>query len=180
MNRKLIFIIGLVFIYCQAQSQKYISKSSSIRFYSSAPLEDIEAVNEKARSVFDSETGEIVFTMPISGFEFEKSLMQEHFNEKYMESDKFPKATFSGKLNGFKIGETNENVVATGTMEIHGVKNDIEVTGSLNYLKDQVVIDAVFMIKVADYDVEIPSLLFQNIAEEVEVTVKFEYKPYEK
>jgi len=172
---RFLFVLFLVVINT-AFAQKYISESSTTTFFSSAPLEDIKATNRKARSVFDSDKGDIVFSIPIKDFQFRKSLMQEHFNEKYLESDKFPKSTFSGKVTGFSKGISNDKVWAEGTMEIHGVKKNIKVPGKLNFAADKVNLECKFIVKLEDYNVEIPSLLFQNIAEEVEVTLIFEYK----
>jgi len=160
-------------------SQKYVSEKSNITFFSSAPLEDIKARNQKARSVFDAATGQIVFSVPIKEFKFRKSLMQEHFNEKYMESDTYPKGTFSGSIKDFTPGVANPNTVAEGEFEIHGVKKKVRISGMLDLRNDKLKLESKFIIKVEDYDIEIPSLLFQNIAEEVEVTISFEYKIYE-
>lgn len=174
------FIIIFIVLVSQAKAQKYISTQTEIRFFSSALLEDIEAVNSKTKSVFDSDNGQIVFSVPINQFEFKKSLMKEHFNEKYMESDKFPKATFKGQINDFDKKGENLDATAEGEFEIHGVRKKIKIVGNLEFKNSRVFITAVFMIKLEDYEIKIPSLLFQKIAEEVEVTITFEYKKYEK
>ena len=116
----------------------------------------------------------------MSGFEFEKSLMQEHFNEKYMESDKFPKSTFKGKITGYEVDKRNPNTWAEGELEIHGVKQDIKVPGRLDFAEDKVVVHSVFLVKLVDYNIKIPKLMFQKIAEEIEITVHIEYTPYAK
>jgi polyisoprenoid-binding protein YceI len=109
---------------------------------------------------------------------FAKSLMQEHFNEKYMESEKFPKATFQGKLTGFDLTKSgSQEVRAQGKLTIHGVTRDIDVPGTIEVAGKKITMKSKFMVKVADYDITIPQLLFQNIAEQVEVTVDFTYKP---
>ena len=172
--------ILLVFIYPQALAHKFASSSSEVRFFSGALLEDIEAVNTKSKSVFDSDNGQIVFSIPINQFEFKKSLMKEHFNEKYMDSDKYPKATFRGEINNFVKEKTNAAAFAEGELEIHGVKKIIKVSGSLEYKDDGIIVHAEFTVKLEDYEIEIPTLLFQKIAEEVEVTISFEYRKYEK
>ncbi len=160
--------------------QKYISEKGNIVFFSRAPLEDIEAQNEKAKSVFDADNGDIVFSIPINQFQFAKSLMQEHFNEKYMESDKYPKTTFKGKVLDFEKGGENNDVWARGELDIHGVKRNVKIQGNLIFKGEKVIIESKFIVKLEDYDIEIPSLLFHKIAEEVAVTVNFEYKRYEK
>lgn len=177
--KNILFILFLL-ISNWTHAQKYISTSGTIKFFSEELLEDITAINKKVNSVFDIESGQIVFSVSIDKFEFEKSLMQEHFNEKYLESDKFPKATFKGKITGYKIGQQNPNARAEGELEIHGVKQNIKVPGSIDMSSGKVVIHCVFTVKLVDYDINIPQLMFQKIAEEIEVTVKIEYSPYEK
>jgi polyisoprenoid-binding protein YceI len=176
-----LILLCLLFFSCLDTSfgQKYVSESSTTTFFSSALIEDITASNDKGKSVFDSDNGEIIFSIPIKGFQFRKSLMQEHFNEKYLESEKYPKSTFSGKVTGFSKGVSNNNATAEGTLEIHGVKRNIKVPGTLSFNGDKVHLESKFMVKLEDYDIEIPSLLFQNIAEEVEVTLIYDYKIHE-
>ena len=161
-------------------AQKFISNKSTVYFFSSAPLEDIEATNTEGRSVFDVDNGEFVFSVPIIGFQFKKSLMQEHFNEKYLESDKYPKGTFIGKVSNYSKGDAMKDVVAEGTLELHGVKRQVSLPATLVVSMDAVKIESKFTVKLEDYNIKIPSLLFRNIAEEIEVTITFEYKPYGK
>ncbi len=177
---KSIILIVLLFISTSVVGQKYISEKSNIVFFSSALLEDIEARNEKAKSVFNADNGDIVFSIPVNQFQFAKSLMQEHFNEKYMESDKYPKTIFKGKVLDFEKGSENNNVWTEGELEIHGVKRNVKIQGNLIFKGEKVIIESKFIVKLEDYEIEIPKLLFHKIAEEVEVTVNFEYKRYEK
>ena len=121
--------------------------------------------------MYDDETKQLVFQLNISDFIFPKPLMQEHFNESYLESDKFPKASFSGIIE-----EKNESIVATGTLKIHGESNKVEVTGSLKKTKNNVIINATFVIELTDYKIKIPKVVMYNIAEEIEVTVNAELK----
>ena len=160
---RLSLTIILLFISPWTNAQKYISEKSFVRIFSSAPLEDIEATNSKGRSVFDAENGEFVFSIPITAFQFKKSLMQEHFNEKYMESDKYPKGIFTGKVTNYAPGESNDNAVATGTLEIHGVRKEIKLQGSLQLSPDRVVITSKFIVRLEDYKIKIPRLLFKNL-----------------
>ena len=173
--------IALILLSSQiCNAQKYKSTSGTIKFFSEELLEDITAINTKVRSVFDSESGQIVFSLPITGFVFERSLMREHFNEKYLESEKFPKSTFKGKITGYKANQLNPEVWAEGELEIHGTKQNIRVQGNLDFIKDGIVLHCVFMIKLVDYKIKVPELMFQKIAEEIEVTIDIEYKLYEK
>jgi polyisoprenoid-binding protein YceI len=175
-----VLLIFLLLLVHTGIAQKYQSSQGTIKFYSEELLEDITASNNKVKSIFDSESGQIVFSVTITGFEFEKSLMQEHFNEKYLESDKYPKATFNGTITGYKMNKMNPDVVAEGELEIHGVKNKIKVGGKLNFIGNKLIIHTVFMVKLVDYEITVPKLMFQKIAEEIEVTLDIEYKAYEK
>src|ERR1700754_2432839 len=174
-------IILLVFVFAlgtAAFAQKYTAEKAFISFYSDAPLEDITADNKKVTTIFNSGTGDIVFSVPMKEFKFAKSLMQQHFNEKYVESEKYPKATFQGKIAGFNPGTTGvQNGKAQGKLTIHGVTKDIDVPGTIEAQGKKLVMKSKFKVKVADYDIEIPQIVFNNIAEEVEVTIDFLYKP---
>ena len=159
-------------------AQKYKSVASSVHFFSDAPMEDIEATNLDGQSAIDLSTGEIVFSIPIKSFEFEKSLMQEHFNENYLESDKYPAATFKGIISGFQVeGSGWQKARAEGSMNIHGVSNDLTVDGEINIEKGSIGIKSKFPIALEDYKIKIPKVVFYNIAEVVEVTITFRYEP---
>ena len=177
--RQLFFIFSIVCT-LTVSAQRYKSSTSYIRFFSDAPLEDIEAVNEGSSSIIDATTKAIVMVVPIKSFVFEKSLMQEHFNENYLESDKYPNATFKGKIQEWdgSIGKFSSK--ATGTMEIHGVTQEVTLEGELEFDGKKMNVNSTFVIKLKDYKVKIPKAVFYNIAEEVEVTAQFEYLPYEK
>ena len=169
MNKIIIFI--LLIYSSNLYSQRFITKDAEISFFSEAPIEDISAKNNKVSAVYDDETKQLVFQLNISDFIFPKPLMQEHFNENYLESDKFPKASFSGN-----IGMLNEVSTATGTLKIHGESNEVEVKGALVEINDSIMIDATFTIQLKDYKIKIPKIVMYNIAEEIEVTIKAKLK----
>lgn len=175
-----ILLIILLLTAHSGLAQKYKSTVGTIKFYSEELLEDITAINKNVKSIFDRESGHIVFSLPITGFDFAKSLMQEHFNEKYLESEKYPKATFKGTITGYQVNTKNPDVEAEGELEIHGVKQKIKVGGSLDFIGEKLVLHTVFMIKLVDYNIRVPKLMFQKIAEEIEVTIDIEFKAYEK
>lgn len=160
-------------------AQKVVSTKSSTKFFSSAMLEDITAITKKGKSVIDITNGNLAFSIPINSFEFKKSLMQEHFNEKYMETEKFPKANFSGVIEGWENGKSISEAVAKGKLTIHGVTKNIEVKGAVEFDKNKFVVTAKFNVRLEDYEVEVPSLMFQKIAEVVEVTINYEYNTNE-
>ncbi|MCI0750522.1 MAG: YceI family protein [Flammeovirgaceae bacterium] len=169
--------IILTCFFVNGNAQKFTTEKSQITFFSDAAIEDIAATNIKAAGLFDVSTSEIVFSVPIKDFEFEKSLMKEHFNEKYMESDKYPKSTFKGKVAGYDVSKPGkQTATAKGTLTIHGISKEVDIPGTVQFENGKVLIDAVFKVKLADYKIKIPQLLWQNIAEEVEVKLNFEFK----
>ena len=171
----------LLILYCSATSlfaQKFTSERGEISFFSDAAIEDISAVNSVIGSLFNGSTGEIVYIVKIKDFKFDKSLMREHFNEKYMEVEKFPKATFQGKIMGFKVNVPGaQPVKAIGKLNIHGVEKQVEIPGTLEISGGKAILKSKFIVKLQDYNIKIPKLVWQNIAEEIEVRVDFTYKP---
>lgn len=174
--------VSLLILYLASATlfaQKYISERNHVSFFSEAPLENIEAHNYKSRSLLDMETGDIVFSVPITTFKFKKSLMQEHFNEKFMESHKYPRAKFKGKIIDFEKKPGRQKVAAEGQLEIHGVTRKVNITGELEYSEDEIKINAAFPVAIADYKIKIPKVVVSNIAEVVDVKLDFSYTPYE-
>lgn len=173
--------LSLILFTCcsfQAFAQKFITESSTVSFFSHASIEDIAAANKKATGIFNTETMDVAFAIPITEFEFAKSLMKEHFNEKYMESDKFSKSTFQGKVSGYSnSGNGIQDVKATGKLTIHGVTKDVTLPGTIEKKDGNLIMKSKFIVKLQDYKIAIPQLLWKNIAEQVEVTVEFTFKP---
>ncbi|MEO5975692.1 MAG: YceI family protein [Chryseolinea sp.] len=158
--------------------QKYVATQSDVSFFSHATIEDITADNTKSSAIFDSSTGSIAFVIPISEFRFAKALMQEHFNERYLETEKFPKATFQGKLDGYQHSTTGrQNVTAIGKLNIHGVTKDVSIPGTVVKQDNKILMKSKFIIKLVDYKVTIPKLMWQKIAEQVEVSTDFTLDP---
>jgi polyisoprenoid-binding protein YceI len=168
-------IILLLLLPIIGNTQKYITKTGKISFYSDAPLEKIEAANNQVNASLDIVTGNFVFKVLMKSFEFPKSLMQEHFNEDYVESDKYPNATFTGKITNIKdINVANNNSVIVnvmGELTIHGVTNKITTSGTI-MIKDGVLTgNSKFTIKLKDYNISIPKIVINNISETLEITV---------
>jgi hypothetical protein len=172
--------ILMLFVPLYITAQKYKLTNSEVSFFSEAPLENIEAHNKQTTSLFDVATGEIAFVVPIKGFQFKKSLMQEHFNENYMESDKYPNGTFKGKVSGYDPEKSGkQTAVAEGDLTIHGVTRKVRIEGTLQLQSGKATLNATFPVKLVDHDIEIPQVVFYNIAEVVEVTVQLEYASQE-
>jgi polyisoprenoid-binding protein YceI len=175
-NRSLTFIL-LALLICGGTTygQKYITKNGYIHFYSDAPLEKIEASNRQVNAAIDAGTGDIVFKVLMKSFQFEKALMQEHFNENYVESDKFPNSTFIGKISNSKdlnFGKPGtSNITVEGKLTIHGITKDIKETGTFEVKDNQVLAKCKFVIHIGDFKISIPSVVAGHIAETVEITV---------
>ncbi|HSF54072.1 MAG TPA: YceI family protein [Algoriphagus sp.] len=174
--KRLILLFFLLSHGVEVQGQAIRSVSGYARFFSDALIEDISAENDEASGIIDLGSGEAVFLIPITGFEFKKSLMKEHFNENYLESEKYPEAHFRGKISGYSPASSSSKAVAEGEMTIHGVTKRVKIPGTITKQGGQLILESVFTVVLKDYQVEIPRLMFQNIAEEVEVTVKFVFK----
>jgi polyisoprenoid-binding protein YceI len=174
---KVIIVLTLMSITCEAQ--KYAAEKSEITFFSEAPMENIHARNKKSVALLDLSSGQLVFSAPVNAFQFEKGLMEEHFNEKYMETHKYPKSTFQGSIMNFNPGKTGvQQVTAKGKLDLHGVTKEIEVPGTAEITSDKkIVIKTSFNVRLKDYNISIPQLLWQNIAEQVEVKLDFTFKP---
>lgn len=158
-------------------AQRYKSVEGSITFFSDATIEDITATNRKAISIFDASNGEIAFLVTIIDFDFDKSLMKEHFNEKYMESDKYPKASFKGSILDYDSNvKGDQEVTATGLLTIHGQTENINAKGVISFSDSHLTMNASFMVELEDFNIKIPKLLWQNIAERVEVRIKYTYQ----
>lgn len=160
--------------------ERFATRTGYIAFFSETPMENFEGTNNKVTSVFDATTGAIEFAASIKAFAFEKALMQEHFNENYLESNTFPKATFKGKLTGAGEDEMkkpgNYTVTVAGDLTIHGVTKPITAKGTLSVEADgQVKATSEFLIKPEDHGIKIPSVVRSNIAESIKVVVKLDY-----
>ena len=173
MNKKIITLLFVLYSVCSF-SQKYISRNGSVQFNASTPLETINPINNYVSSVFNSENGEIVFQMNMISFKFKKSLMESHFNEKYLESEKYPKSTFTGKItdwNSSMLDGHHHNVTAVGKITIHGIEKEIEVKGSIQKNNKNITINSDFELIISDFEIKISRLVRDKISKKVKVEV---------
>lgn len=164
----------------QAGQDIYTCKNAKINLYSSAPIEDIEANATTAVSVYNASTGDLAFSVPIRAFHFPKALMEEHFNENYMESDKFPKASFKGKVQEHPdlSKDGSYPVTVVGDFEVHGVKQTRTITGNLKMNNGVLTMTSEFMVKCVDHHIDIPAIVFHHIAENIRIRVAATYTVY--
>jgi hypothetical protein len=181
MKKIILFTIAL-FISSGIFAQIYMAKTCEISFFSASPLENIEAMNKACKPIINTATGDIQMKIAISAFQFEKPLMQEHFNENYMETEKFPSAVFKGKINEpvdwTKDGEYK--VTVTGKLNMHGVEKDRTIDGVVKIKGGEIMLTSKFNIHIADHGIQVPSLYVQNIAEDVAVTLNASMEPFKK
>jgi YceI-like domain len=178
---KYVFVVFLSLLNIHQEGQDiYVCKNARITLFSGALIEDIKAVSSAGVSVYNSGTGELDFSVALSSFKFDKAFMQQHFNSDYMESDKFPKAIFKGKIQEH-VDITKDGtypVSAAGELTVHGVTQKRTVQGNLTVKNGIINMTSEFMVKCADHHIDIPQILFYHIAESIKITVSATYSSY--
>jgi len=175
MKTRLLLIFVLIGFSSLLSGQTVITaEKGTITFFSEAPLEDIKAENRDVKAALNIDNGEILVRLFIRDFSFRKARMQEHFNEKYMNSANYPKSAFEGKILDFTYEEIKETDAfpIKGKLTIKGENRDIQTSTIVSQRDDQLVFEAEFPVKLEDYDVKIPRIMMKNIAEIVEVKVR--------
>jgi hypothetical protein len=158
-----------------ANAQTYLTRNGFIGFYSKTPLEDIRAENRQAYGIIDVAKKNIAFTLLVKGFTFQKQLMQTHFNENYAESDRYPKASFTGTYTG-DVDVTKNGlypVRVKGQLTFHGVAKTIEMPANIEVQDGMLLGRSEFKLKLkpADFKIEIPGIVREKIAQEMDVKV---------
>lgn len=157
----------------------FYAENFETSFFSSARFEDIEAVSKQGASVLNPSNREIAFKIPIQSFVFDKGLMQEHFNENYLESDRYPYATFKGiikeELDLTKAG--TYKVSAAGQLSIHGISKYRTIEGILVVKNKRILLNTSFIVPVADHKIDIPNDKLSNISQDISVKLKAAYEP---
>src|SRR5665647_2785265 len=180
MKRLLLFVFFLSIVLA-ANAQKFMTKNGFISFYSHTPMEDIKGDNNQVVGVLDISTGEMVFQALIKSFHFDRALMEEHFNENYIESDKFPKSVFKGKITNLSSVDFSKNgtydVTVEGDLTIHDVTNKISTKGTLEVVSGGINANSKFNIVPEDYKISIPGVVRDKINKNLEVTVTMKYAP---
>ena len=182
MKKSVAAMVSLVLIPLGILGQgKYLTNNGVISFYSHTIIEDITAVNSEVAAVIDGQSGEIAIILKMTQFQFEKKKMQEHFNENYVESEIFPKATFSGSiLNNTDINYNAPglyNVKVRGEMTIHGQTQSVSAEGTVKVGSVGIVCSTKFKLNPEDYKIKIPRTVRKNISEQMEITVELACEP---
>lgn len=179
MKKFTITFTALLLLTVSYSQQLYKATSSKTHFFSEAPLENIEAVNEKSQGLINTETKQIAIIIPIIEFKFEKPLMEEHFNENYMETSKYKTASFQGKIISDIDFSTNGEYEATaeGALTIHGVKKEQKIKGTLTVKENKIALVSNFTVVLEDHEIEIPKMVIENLAEVIAVDVTMTFEP---
>ncbi|HEY4797632.1 MAG TPA: YceI family protein [Bacteroidia bacterium] len=175
MKAKSIFLITAIALgSMMLKAQIYMGKTCDISFFSKGPIEDIYGIEHDAKPIYKASDGTVAIKIAIKSFKFDSKLMEEHFNEKYMESDKYPWATFTGKVNEpFDVKKDGVyNITVTGKLNVHGVDQTRTIPGTVTVKGGEISFDSKFPLALKDHKIEIPTLVAQNIAEVQEITVK--------
>ncbi|MEY8758963.1 YceI family protein [Chryseobacterium tongliaoense] len=170
-------IFGLFFLSNLALAQKYSSQTGTVKFEASVPLfEDIFAQDNKNTVILNTETGDLASISGVKNFHFKTKLMEEHFNESYAETLKYPKATFTGKIINFdktKLTAAPQKYTTQGKLNFHGVDKMISSSATI-YSKDgKIFLQGTFIIKPADFKVTVPKMVMQKISENVKVEYQY-------
>ena len=172
---RLALSVLIFFTFSNLVAQKWYTRTGKITFFSSAPLEDIKATNKTVTAVIEIKTGLLQFSVLMRGFEFQKALMQEHFNENYVESHKYPKATFSGSIaNNTVIHYDTKGIYpieVSGMLMLHGVTQPVKASGNIIVKEDGIQLVSELWISLEDYEIDIPTVVANKIAKKVKVNV---------
>ena len=173
----LLLCVGLA-AFTSAQT-KYVTKTGHVWFYSHTPIEDIEAHSHQVVAMVIPSKAAIALSIPIMSFEFKKTLMQEHFNENYMESAKFPKATFQGVIkdpSAIKVAQNGKYKTSVeGDLTIHNVTHKIKADGVVEVKDGKYNVTSKFIVSSKDYNIVIESRFSGNIASTIEINVNLDF-----
>ena len=173
-------LIFTVLISSKSFGQLYATQSGETSFFSETPVENISAVNKTVGAILNTSTNEVAVSMKMSAFDFPNKMMQEHFNENYMESEKYPTGVFKGKIVE-AIDYTKNgtyDVTAKGQLTLHGVAQPRDLKGKLIVDNQKISLVCSFDVKLADHKIEVPKLVFSKIAEVIAVKSKYSFVPY--
>jgi polyisoprenoid-binding protein YceI len=174
--KNIIALSLLILCSLTASADKYFTRTGQISFYSDATMEKIEAHNRAMGVLMNTETNNLKFSVLIKSFVFDKKLMQEHFNENYLESDKYPKSKFNGTIKGLSKVNFKKNgkypVRVSGKLSIHGKTKAISQSGFITIKNGSPTLSSTFKVLLSDYGVKIPSAVKNKISKDVKITLK--------
>ncbi|WP_299122025.1 YceI family protein [uncultured Tenacibaculum sp.] len=174
---KKIIILAIILVSQSITAQKYFTRTGSTHFKASVEaFEPVEATNNSSTAILKTNTGDIAAQLFITAFKFKVSLMQEHFNENYMDSDQYPKATFRGKLEGFSLENlsNSKEFPLKGTITVRGKKKKVNTTAKVVLKNNKIMLNSNFFVQPQDFGIKIPSIVRKKIAEQINVSIAYE------
>ncbi len=173
--KNVILFLSILFSFTSFAQEKYVTKKGVINFEASVPsFEEVKAKNNAVTAILNSDNGEIAALALMKGFRFKNALMEEHFNENYIESDDYPKAKFKGKLIDFDKNNIIEKYQVKGILTLHGTSKEIETTATVSKDGETISITASFETKPEDFKIKIPGIVSKKIAKEIIVSLNFD------
>lgn len=180
MCKKIVAIFVICLFSFSPIVEKKLTKTGTITFEASVPsFEEVKAKNEAVTCIINTDNGEIAALALMKGFRFKVALMEEHFNENYIESSKFPKATFKGKIDNFdysKLSSTAKEFTIKGKLELHGKTKDLSIKSKIKKTGEIINIVSNFNLNTDDFDIEIPNVVSKKLTKNVNVTLDFDLK----
>lgn len=182
--KRVFLLFGLIMLANNIVAQKYFTKTGTVNFEASVPsFEEVKATNNSTTAILNIENGEIAALTLVKGFRFEIALMEEHFNESYAESNKFPKATFAGKIENFSLDSlANEPKLfaLSGNLSFHGKTVKIISEALISLTNDEILLKVEFISIPEDFNIKLPKVIRKKVAETVTVSIDFKLVPKEK
>ena len=181
MYRVLLFFTFFSSTLFAQQTQKYIERQGRVTFFSYTSVENIEANNDQVLSFFEPSTNSVAVSILMNAFKFKKSLMYNHFNESYIESDLYPKATFEGVINGYDPNsDRTQTKIIKGKITLRDISKDIEIKSKITREDSGYRITGNLSLNIDDFNIKVPALLAPNIAKTIAISFEFKYGFYEK
>ena len=176
MKKIALLVLAALYSFTPIQEKK-ITKTGTISFEASiSALEEVKGKNSTVTCILNTSTGEIATLALVKGFRFKVALMEEHFNENYIESNKFPKATFKGKIENFDISKITTNpkdYVIKGKLELHGKSKEVTSIAKIKKNEADIDIKTSFIVNVSDFDIQIPAAVSKKVSKKVTIDCNF-------
>ena len=175
---KYLILVAMIMTSSFSFAQKYFTKTGKTEFKASVEaFEPVEATNNSTTAILNVATGDVASLLFVKSFKFEIALMEEHFNENYMDSDVHPKATFKGKLGDFdvsKLSDTFQSFPLSGVLTVKGKNKNVTTTAQLKMVEGKIYVESHFSVKPEEFDIEIPGVVKEKIAKSINIDLHYE------
>jgi hypothetical protein len=158
---------------------EFIERQGKITFFSYTPVENIQATSNQALSIFNADSKQVVLEILMRTFTFKKSLMYEHFNESYIESDLYPKALLNATVVDFDPGLESQTRIIKGNFTLRDITKPIEFKTKITKANGGYQFEGELEVKIDDHEIKVPKVLSANIAKTIQVSFNFQFEPYE-